>query len=60
MTVRIYTIFPKVLGHPFFMKGLTTLVISMSTNLNVFNQELDWSAERQVLISAEHLWCDFK
>ncbi len=26
---------PKVLGHPLLMKGLTTLVISMSTNLNV-------------------------
>ncbi len=31
----IYTILPKVLGHPLLMKGLTTLVISMSTNLNV-------------------------
>ncbi len=30
-----YTILPKVLGHPLLMKGLTTLVISMSTNLNV-------------------------
>ncbi len=61
MWLCTYTLYlPKVLGHPFFMKGLTTLVISMSTNLNVFNQELDWSAERQVLISAEHLWCDFK
>ncbi len=30
-----YTIFPKVLGRPLLMKGLTTLVISMSTNLNV-------------------------
>ncbi len=26
---------PKVLGHPLLMKDLTTLVISMSTNLNV-------------------------
>ncbi len=33
--VMIYTILPKVLGHPLLMKGLTTLVISMSTNLNV-------------------------
>ncbi len=32
---RINTILPKVLGHPLLMKGLTTLVISMSTNLNV-------------------------
>ncbi len=31
----IYTILPKVLGHPVLMKSLTTLVISMSTNLNV-------------------------
>ncbi len=23
-------------------------------------EELDWSAESQVLIPAEHLWCDFK
>ncbi len=23
-------------------------------------EELDWSAERPVLIPAEHLWCDFK
>ncbi len=23
-------------------------------------EELDWSAERQVLIPAEHLWCDSK
>ncbi len=30
-TVHIYT----VLGNPLLMKGLTTLVISMSTNLNV-------------------------
>ncbi len=33
--IYIYTILPKVLGHPLQMKGLTTLVISMSTNLNV-------------------------
>ncbi len=87
------------------MKGLTTLVISMSTNLivkayndilgnfvlliysnsldrtlfysnmtvslcirqgskrnddSVSVEELDWSAESQVLIPDEHLWCDFK
>ncbi len=23
-------------------------------------EELDWSAESQVLIPAEHFWCDFK
>ncbi len=23
-------------------------------------EELDWSAESQILILAEHLWCDFK
>ncbi len=33
--IYIYTILPKVLGHPLAMKGLTTLVISMSTDLNV-------------------------
>ncbi len=33
-TYQIYTILPKVLA-PLLMKGLTTLVISMSTNLNV-------------------------
>ncbi len=32
----IKKILPQVLGHPLLMKGLTTLVISMSTNLNVF------------------------
>ncbi len=31
----LYTTLPKVLGHPLLMKGLTTLVISMSSNLNV-------------------------
>ncbi len=31
----LYTILPKGLSHPLLMKGLTTLVISMSTNLNV-------------------------
>ncbi len=30
-----YTILPKLLGHPLLMKGLTTLVISISTNINV-------------------------
>ncbi len=29
-----HTILAKVLCHPLLMKGLTTLVISMSTNLN--------------------------
>ncbi len=33
--LSINTILPKVLGHPLLMKCLTTLVISMSTNLNV-------------------------
>ncbi len=33
--IYIYTILPKVLDHPLLMKGLTTLVISISTNLNV-------------------------
>ncbi len=31
----LYPILPKVLGHLLLMKDLTTLVISMSTNLNV-------------------------
>ncbi len=34
--IYIVTILPNVLGHPLLMKGLTTLVISMSTNLNVY------------------------
>ncbi len=33
--IYIYTILPKVLGRPLLMNSLTTLVISMSTNLNV-------------------------
>ncbi len=33
--IYLSTLLPKVLGHPLLMKGLTTLVISMSTNLNV-------------------------
>ncbi len=33
--IHTHTILPKVLGHPFLMKGLTTSVISMSSNLNV-------------------------
>ncbi len=32
---QIYTIWTKVLVDPLLMKGLTTLVISMSMNLNV-------------------------
>ncbi len=35
LSILTYTILPKVLGHPLLMKGLSTLVISMSTNLNV-------------------------
>ncbi len=31
----LYSILPKVLGHPPLMKGLTTLVFSTSMNLNV-------------------------
>ncbi len=30
--IYIHTILAKVLGHPLLMKGLTTLIISMSTN----------------------------
>ncbi len=33
--IYTHTVSPNVLGHPLLMKGLTTLVISMSTNLNV-------------------------
>ncbi len=33
-TISKYTVLPKVLA-PLLMKGLTTLVISMSSNLNV-------------------------
>ncbi len=32
--IYIY-IYIYILGHPLLMKGLTTLVMSMSTNLNV-------------------------
>ncbi len=35
LILYVYTIFPKVLAHSLLMKGLTTLVISMRTNLNV-------------------------
>ncbi len=31
----LYIILPNILGHPLLMKGLTTLVIFMNTNLNV-------------------------
>ncbi len=40
-----------------------TLCIRQGSKINydsVSVEELDWSAERQVLIPAEHLWCDFK
>ncbi len=40
-----------------------TLCIRQGSKRNddsVSVEELDWSAERQVLIPAEHLWCDFK
>ncbi len=33
--IYTHTVLPKVLGHPLLMKGLTALVISMSTSLNV-------------------------
>ncbi len=35
VNIYIHIILPKVFSHPLLMKGLTTLVISMSTNLNV-------------------------
>ncbi len=40
-----------------------SLCIRQGSKINddsVSVEELDWSAERQVLIPAEHLWCDFK
>ncbi len=33
---------------------------SKRNNDSVSVEELDWSAERQVLILTKHLWCDFK
>ncbi len=35
--ILLYTILPKLLGHTLLMRGLTTLVISRSTNLNINN-----------------------
>ncbi len=39
-TPNIYTYIhytaKSILGHPLLMKGLTTLLISMSTNLNIY------------------------
>ncbi len=40
--------------HLCIRQGLTRNYDSVSV------EELDWSAESQVLIPAEHLWCDFK
>ncbi len=40
-----------------------SLCIRQGSKINddwVSVEELDWSAESQVLIPAEHLWCDFK
>ncbi len=59
---------PKSIGSPLLMKGLTTLVISMSTNLNVYAyNDILWNCVYSnsldmtlVLIPAEHLWCDFR
>ncbi len=34
--------------------------VSKRNDDSVSVEELDWSAENQVLIPAEHLWCDFK
>ncbi len=49
---------------PFFYSNMTvSLCISQGSKINddsVSVEELDWSAESQVLIPAEHLWCDFK
>ncbi len=47
----------------FYSNMTVSLCIRQESKRNddsVSVEELDWSAERQVLIPAEHLWCDFK
>ncbi len=47
----------------FYSNMTVSLCIRQESERNddsVSVEELDWSAERQVLIPAEHLWCDFK
>ncbi len=45
----------KIQAYMFFMQ-----IMIMRNDDSVSVEELDWSAESQVLIPAEHLWCDFK
>ncbi len=51
-------------GQDLFYSNMTvSLCIRQGSKRNddsVSVEELDWSAESQVLIPAEHLWCDFK
>ncbi len=47
----------------FYSNMTVSLCIRQGSKRNddsVSVEELDWSAESQVLIPAEHLWCDFK
>ncbi len=47
----------------FYSNMTVSLCIRQESKRNddsVSVEELDWSAERQVLIPAEHFWCDFK
>ncbi len=47
----------------FYSNMTVSLCIRQGSKRNddsVSVEELDWSTERQVLIPAEHLWCDFK
>ncbi len=47
----------------FYTNMTVSLCIRQGSKRNddsVSVEELDWSAESQVLIPAEHLWCDFK
>ncbi len=47
----------------FYSNTIVSLCIKQGSKINynsVSVEELDWSAESQVLIPAEHLWCDFK
>ncbi len=50
-------------GTLFYSSMTVPLCIRQGSKRNydsVSVDELDWSAESQVLIPAEHLWCDFK
>ncbi len=45
-----------------FLAGLYNFIRQVSKRNDdwVRVEELDWSAESQILIPSEHLWCDFK